>query len=76
MAEKMRKRSIERGANFLNSRNDKALNNRGFASAHKVLLEVADPTHKIITSTIVSFTVPKTKPMHAPRTDDDHAVKP
>ena len=30
MAEKMRKRSIERGANFPNARNDKALNNQGF----------------------------------------------
>lgn len=43
---------------------------------HKVLLEVADPTHKIITSTTVSFTVPEKKPVEAPRTDDDHAVKP
>jgi hypothetical protein len=30
MPEKMRKRSKERGANFLNARNDKALNNQGF----------------------------------------------
>ncbi len=30
MAEKMRKRPIERGANFPNARNDKALNNQGF----------------------------------------------
>lgn len=43
---------------------------------HKVLLEVADPTHQIITSTTVSFTVPEKKPMDAPRTDDHHAVKP
>lgn len=43
---------------------------------HKVLLEVADPTHQIITSTTVSFTVPENKPTDAPRTDDHHAVKP
>ncbi|MBV4484601.1 hypothetical protein HU727_003255 [Pseudomonas sp. SWRI153] len=43
---------------------------------HKVLLEVADPTHKIITSTTVSFAVPEKKPTGAPHTDDDHAVKP
>ncbi len=30
MPEKMRKRSVDRGANFLNARNDKALNNQGF----------------------------------------------
>ncbi len=30
MAEKMRKRSIKRGAKFLNARNDKAPNNQGF----------------------------------------------
>ncbi len=30
MAEKMRKRSIKRGAKFLKARNDKALNNQGF----------------------------------------------
>ena len=30
MTGKLRKRSIERGANFLNARNDKALNNQGF----------------------------------------------
>ena len=30
MAAKMRKRSIETGASFLNARNDKALNNQGF----------------------------------------------
>jgi hypothetical protein len=29
---------------------------------HKVLLEVADPTHKILTSTTVNFTVPPKKP--------------
>jgi hypothetical protein len=43
---------------------------------HKVVLEVADPTHKIITSTTVSFIVPEKKPAEAPRTDDDHVVKP
>lgn len=35
--------------------------------AHKVLLEVADPTHKILTRTTVNFVVPETKPM-----DDAH----
>ncbi|MGW8461724.1 DUF6130 family protein [Pseudomonas sp. CLCA07] len=43
---------------------------------HKVLLEVADPTHKILTSTIVSFIVPEKKPTDAPHIDDSHAVKP
>ena len=33
---------------------------------HDVLLEVADPTHKILTSTTVSFTVPEKKPTDAP----------
>ena len=33
---------------------------------HKILLEVADPTHKILTSTIVSSTVPAKKPTGAP----------
>ena len=31
--------------------------------AHKVLLEVADPTHQILTSTTVSFIVPEKTPM-------------
>jgi hypothetical protein len=43
---------------------------------HKVLLEVADPTHKILTSTTVNFEVPQKKPTDAPHTDNDHAVKP
>ncbi|MDN3224807.1 DUF6130 family protein [Pseudomonas nunensis] len=43
---------------------------------HKVLLEVADPTHKILTSTTVSFTVPEKQPPNAPHIDDSHAVKP
>ncbi|MWV14321.1 hypothetical protein F3I62_19645 [Pseudomonas sp. R-28-1W-6] len=30
---------------------------------HRILLEVADPTHKILTSTEVTFTVPQQKPM-------------
>ncbi|WP_130930223.1 DUF6130 family protein [Pseudomonas sp. Sample_24] len=29
---------------------------------HKVLLEVADPTHRVLTSTTVNFTVPPKKP--------------
>lgn len=32
---------------------------------HRILLEVADPTHKILTSTEVTFTVPQQKPMEA-----------
>ncbi|POF44377.1 hypothetical protein B0D71_00475 [Pseudomonas laurylsulfativorans] len=43
---------------------------------HKVLLEVADPTHKILTRTTVSFVVPQKKPTDAPHVDDDHAEKP
>lgn len=43
---------------------------------HKVLLEVADPTHKIITSTTVSFTVPENKSPNVPHMDDGHTVKP
>jgi hypothetical protein len=43
---------------------------------HKVLFEVADPTHKILTSTTVSFIVPEKKPTDAPHIDDGHAVKP
>ncbi|VVP68267.1 hypothetical protein [Pseudomonas fluorescens] len=34
MAAKMRKRSIETGAGFLNARNDKALNNQGFVGTN------------------------------------------
>ena len=34
--------------------------------AHKVLLEVADPTHKILTGTTVSFIVPEKKPTGTP----------
>ncbi len=34
MAAKMRKRSIETGASFLNARNDKALNNQGFVGTN------------------------------------------
>ncbi|MFJ2485326.1 DUF6130 family protein [Pseudomonas sp. NPDC087639] len=44
--------------------------------AHKVLLEVADPTHKILTSTTVSFVVPEKKSMAVSDTADDHALKP
>ncbi|MHC8395374.1 DUF6130 family protein [Pseudomonas sp. LB3P93] len=44
--------------------------------AHKVLLEVADPSHTILTSTEVSFVVPEKKPTDAPHVDDSHAVKP
>ncbi|WP_028622901.1 DUF6130 family protein [Pseudomonas sp. Ant30-3] len=43
--------------------------------AHKVLLEVADPTHKILTSTVVSFIVPETKPMDA-HVGEAHQAKP
>jgi hypothetical protein len=44
--------------------------------SHKILLEVADPNHKILTSTTVSFSVPEKKPADAPQTDDGHATKP
>jgi hypothetical protein len=43
---------------------------------HKVLLEVADPTHNILTSTTVSFTVPEKKPPDTPHIDHADAVKP
>jgi len=43
---------------------------------HKVLLEVADPSHNILTSTTVSFIVPEKKPADAPHVDDGHTVKP
>ncbi|WP_392887772.1 DUF6130 family protein [Pseudomonas migulae] len=43
---------------------------------HKVLLEVADPTHKIITSTTVSFTVPENKSANVPHMDEGHTIKP
>ena len=44
--------------------------------AHTVLLEIADPTHTVLTQTTVSFSVPELKPMDAPPMDDGHAVKP
>jgi len=43
---------------------------------HKVLLEVADPTHKILTSTTVSFIVPQKKPADPSHVADGHAVEP
>lgn len=43
---------------------------------HKVLLEVAAPTHNILTSTTVSFVVPEKKPTGAPPMADDQVVKP
>ncbi|MEB2623595.1 DUF6130 family protein [Pseudomonas sp. YuFO8] len=42
---------------------------------HKVLLEVADPTHKILTRTTVSFVVPQKNPTDAPHVDEGHAAK-
>ncbi|WLH38009.1 DUF6130 family protein [Pseudomonas sp. FP2196] len=44
--------------------------------AHRVLLEVADPTHKILTSTTVSFVVPEKKSMDVSHTADAHALTP
>jgi len=41
-----------------------------------VLLEVADPTHHILTSTTVSFVVPEKKPSDVPSMDDGHTLKP
>lgn len=43
---------------------------------HKVLLEVADPTHKILTSTTVNFVVPQTQTTDASSGADAHAVIP
>ncbi|MCO8309391.1 DUF6130 family protein [Pseudomonas mandelii] len=43
---------------------------------HTLLLEVADPTHKILTSTTVNFIVPEKKPTDTPHIDDGHAIKP
>ena len=43
--------------------------------AHKVLLEVADPTHRILTRTTVNFTVPQKEPTAGSQADDGHAVK-
>ncbi|WP_095196008.1 DUF6130 family protein [Pseudomonas sp. Irchel 3A7] len=43
---------------------------------HKVLLEVADPTHQILTSSTVRFIVPEKKSSHAHHMDDIHTVKP
>jgi hypothetical protein len=43
---------------------------------HKVRLEMAEPTHKILTGTTVTFIVPEKKPTDATHVDDDHAVKP
>lgn len=43
---------------------------------HKVLLEVADPTHKILTRAIVSFTISEKKPPDTSHIDDGHAAKP
>lgn len=43
---------------------------------HRVLLEVADPTHHILTSTTVSFIVPEKKSLDGPQMDDGHAAKP
>ena len=43
---------------------------------HKVLLEIADPNHTVLTRTTVSFSVPEVKPMDVPPMDDGHASKP
>jgi len=43
---------------------------------HRVLLEVADPTHHILTSTTVSFIVPEKKSSDAPQMDVGHTLKP
>jgi len=32
---------------------------------HRILLDVADPTHKILTSAEVTFTIPQQKPVQA-----------
>ena len=51
MTEKMRKRSIKRGANFLNARNDKALNNQGFV-VHKMAEAMGFELMDLLQSTV------------------------
>ena len=51
MPEKMRKRSKERGANFLNARNDKALNNQGFV-VHKMAEAMGFELMDLLQSTV------------------------
>lgn len=51
MPEKMRKRSIERGANFPNARNDKALNNQGFV-VHKMAEAMGFELMDLLQSTV------------------------
>ncbi|HEF4760260.1 TPA: hypothetical protein SAN82_002696 [Pseudomonas putida] len=41
---------------------------------HRILLEVADPTHKILTSTTVSFQVPEKKTAQGSDMNNDHVV--
>lgn len=51
MAEKMRKRSIKRGAKFLNARNDKALKNQGFV-VHKMAEAMGFELMDLLQSTV------------------------
>ncbi|POA50347.1 hypothetical protein C1893_01990 [Pseudomonas sp. MPR-ANC1] len=51
MTEKMRKRSIKRGAKFLNARNDKALNNQGFF-VHKMAEAMGFELMDLLQSTV------------------------
>ena len=44
--------------------------------AHKVLLEVADPTHTVITGAVVNVVVPEIKPMGATQVGEVPVVKP
>ena len=51
MAEKMRKRSVERGGRFLSARNDKALNNQGFV-VHKMAEAMGFELMDLLQSTV------------------------
>ncbi|MFJ2319249.1 hypothetical protein [Pseudomonas sp. NPDC087817] len=51
MTEKMRKRSIKRGAKFLNARNDKALKNQGFV-VHKMAEAMGFELMDLLQSTV------------------------
>ncbi len=51
MPEKMRKRSVDRGANFLNARNDKALHNQGFV-VHKMAEAMGFELMDLLQSTV------------------------
>jgi hypothetical protein len=56
----MRKRSIERGANLLNARNDKALNNQGFVvsnMAEAMGFELMDLLQSTVFKSLTIFSI-------------------